>query len=429
MTPPKTRRPRGTGSIYQRKSDQLWVGSVIVGTRPDGRPDRRAVYAKTKSDAQRKMRDVMRQRDRGELGDSGNTRATIQQWSEAWLTMHAHKVRPKTLATDRGVVRKWIVPTIGRRRLADLTPADVRKLRDAVTDAGNTTTTAAHAQRTLMTMLKAAVREGLTVPPRVFLVDMPSKSVNDRSAIPVDQALAMLRVARERPDATRWVAALLQGMRQGEALGLTWDCVNLDAGLLDVSWQLQSLTKGHATPDRWEARHLVDGYWLTRPKTNAGQRLIPLVPWMRAALVEARSNAVFKALAEASEPTPEGAAALKKAVAHLIPFMEEEKKLVDAGTHVRVKVTKKQYKPRERKDSPPAPLKLERQNGRYKQESESETEDTETEVTESEYEEERPRARQARREMKKTLRVVEKVDAVLNQVHNPYFSMLSNRWR
>jgi hypothetical protein len=109
--------------------------------------------------------------------------------------------------------------------------------------------------------------------------------------------------------------------------------------------------------------------------------------------------------------------------------MEEEKKLVDAGTHVRVKVTKKQYKPRERKDSPPAPLKLERQNGRYKQESESETEDTETEVTESEYEEERPRARQARREMKKTLRVVEKVDAVLNQVHNPYFSMLSNRWR
>jgi hypothetical protein len=36
-----------------------------------------------------------------------------------------------------------------------------------------------------------------------------------------------------------------------------------------------------------------------------------------AALVEAHSNAVFKALAEASEPTPEGAAALNKAVAHL----------------------------------------------------------------------------------------------------------------
>lgn len=129
--------------------------------------------------------------------------------------------------------------------------------------------------------------------------------------------------------------------------------------------------------------------------------------------------------------------------------MEEEKKLIEAGTHVRVKVTKKQYKPRERKDSPPAPLKLVRQNGRYEEPSDTdrergsynrrytpsdteeptETEVSDTEVTESEYEEERPKARRARREMKKTLRVVEKVDAVLNQVQNPYLSMLSSRWR
>lgn len=113
--------------------------------------------------------------------------------------------------------------------------------------------------------------------------------------------------------------------------------------------------------------------------------------------------------------------------------LEEEKKLVDAGTHVRVKVTKKQYKPRERKDSPPAPLKLKRTDTRHEEPSDTEepteTEVSDTEVTESEYEEERPKARRARREMKKTLRVVEKVDAVLNQVQNPYLSMLSNRWR
>lgn len=116
--------------------------------------------------------------------------------------------------------------------------------------------------------------------------------------------------------------------------------------------------------------------------------------------------------------------------------LEEEKKLIEAGTHVRVKVTKREYKPRERKDSPPAPLKLERQNGRYKEpytpsdtDEPTETEVSDSEVTESEFEDERPKARRARREMKKTLRVVEKVDAVLNQVQNPYLSMLSSRWR
>lgn len=107
--------------------------------------------------------------------------------------------------------------------------------------------------------------------------------------------------------------------------------------------------------------------------------------------------------------------------------VEEEKKLVEAGTHVRVKVTKREYKPRT-----PKPLPLKREN-ETKDDSESDTEygttetEADTEVTDTE--DERPKARRVRREMKKNLRVVEKVDAVLNQVQNPYLSMLSSRWR
>lgn len=32
------------------------------------------------------------------------------------------------------------------------------------------------------------------------------------------------------PDHSRWDMSLLQGLRQGEALGLTWECVDLGAG-------------------------------------------------------------------------------------------------------------------------------------------------------------------------------------------------------
>lgn len=109
--------------------------------------------------------------------------------------------------------------------------------------------------------------------------------------------------------------------------------------------------------------------------------------------------------------------------------LEEEKKLIEAGTHVRVKVTKKQYKPRT-----PKPLPLKRENEAKNDSSDdddtgiTETE-TDTGLSDTETEDERPKARKVRREMKKTLRVVEKVDAVLNQVQNPYLSMLSNRWR
>jgi hypothetical protein len=113
---------------------------------------------------------------------------------------------------------------------------------------------------------------------------------------------------------------------------------------------------------------------------------------------------------------------------------EEQQKLLDAGTHVRVKIKeKKQYKPRE----PSKPLPLRRTKAYEKTDnSESDGDDTdtvtetETDLTDSEIDE-RPKQRRVRREMKKTLRVVEKVNQVLNNAPptNPYLSMLQGRWQ
>lgn len=121
---------------------------------------------------------------------------------------------------------------------------------------------------------------------------------------------------------------------------------------------------------------------------------------------------------------------------------EEEQKLLDAGTHVRVKVSKKEYKPREKKvesPNPPKPLPLRRTKAYEKthdSESDSDLNDTitetETDLTEDDSEiDERPKQRRVRREMKKTLRVVEKVNQALSYAPptNPYLTMLQNRWQ
>lgn len=116
----------------------------------------------------------------------------------------------------------------------------------------------------------------------------------------------------------------------------------------------------------------------------------------------------------------------------------EEEEKIQAGTHVRVKLAEKRvYKPRAEKMPDPLPLKRQdaySNDARRKvrmpivEESDTVTE-TETEEEEEEEEEERPKARAVRREMKKTLRVVEKVDAAIQQATNPYLSMLQGRWR
>lgn len=286
----KSRRPKGTGTLSQR-ADGLWVGRVDAGYTPTGTRRRLTVSSRSKAQAQAKLHALQTRIAAGEVAIAGSARATVRTWADAWLPLHATTVRPTTYVTDAGTIRKWVVPTIGHRRLADLTPADMRALRTAITSLGRSTTTALHAHRIVVKMLRDAVDEGHVVPPRVLKTRKPGMAASDRSALPVDQAAAVLHVALARPDAPRWVSALLQGLRQGESLGLTWDCIDFDRGLLDVSWQLQRLGDAARRPDRWEERHLTGTAYLTRPKTAAGRRVIPLVPWLHAALEQARHEA------------------------------------------------------------------------------------------------------------------------------------------
>jgi integrase len=133
----------------------------------------------------------------------------------------------------------------------------------------------------------------------VLLVKAPAQVVSDRDAIPLEDVKALLKVLHARLGDVRWVAALLHGMRQGEALGLTWDAVDFEHSRIDVSWQLQTLpyldvkdqARGFRVPEGFEARHLILSYHLTRPKTHAGTRIVPLMPWMADALIQWRKVA------------------------------------------------------------------------------------------------------------------------------------------
>lgn len=291
------RRQYGTGSIRQRK-DGKWVGTLEAGFTARGTRRRVSVVAPTQAKAKQRLKEKQDAMVREGAPAQTSGRATVKTWADTWLPIHAARVRPKTYGTDAGAVAKWIIPTIGRKRLEGLTPGDVRAVHVAIRNAGRSSTTARQAHWVLRKMLNDALLEGHRVPPNVLLVEAPAAAVHDRTAIPTDQAKAILAQAVEGGNGARWVMALLQGMRQAEVLGLTWDAVDLEAGTLDVSWQLQTVpyrdkrnrAAGFRVPDGYDAQHLVHGYHLTRPKTARGQRIIPLVPWAVTALRQWRDG-------------------------------------------------------------------------------------------------------------------------------------------
>lgn len=287
-----TRRQYGTGSVYPRSSDGLWIGKVAVGFTPTGGRRYAHVSGKTEAEAKRKLNAKVKDLAVNGAPESGTSRATVRSYSTGWLDRRSHELRPKAYSAVSSAMSAHVIPTIGHRPLADLTPGDVRSVHDAMRKAGKSQSAMRGAHWALTAMLKDATVEGHNVPSRVLLVKAPAKGITDREAIPTEHAVTLLRHAAEMGGGSRWVAALLNGMRQGECLGLTWDAIDFDAEMIDVSWQLQELPyldKAAGTfrvPDGYERRHLYGRYHLVRPKTARGQRLVPMVPWLSASLRE-----------------------------------------------------------------------------------------------------------------------------------------------
>lgn len=317
-----SRRDYGTGSLYQRhdhptcppadehgqrpahKCQGRWLGVVDAGFTANGTRRRITVTGKTKGVVVRKLRDKAAERERA--GHAGARRTvTVAKWSSEWLAEIETKVSPSAYETDKAAMR-YIVKTIGHVKIADLTPAHVRSVAAAIRSAGLSSSTALRYHGSLIRMLKAAALEGYNLAPNVLLAENPTKAVNDRQDIPLADALTILRHLTRRvdgalvmPDSSRWSLAFLQGVRQAEALGLTWDEVDLPGETLTVSWQLKSLryrekgnpAAGFVVPDGYEARHLIGATHLVRPKSTAGWRVMPLVPWAVSALTDWQESA------------------------------------------------------------------------------------------------------------------------------------------
>ncbi|WP_461031161.1 site-specific integrase [Trueperella pyogenes] len=292
-------REYGDGQFFYSESRKRWIGRIEAGYTSTGGRRQIQVSHKDKGKAWDKFQALRRKvRLEGLPAEGMASSPKVAAWIEKWLANRVHDVRPKTFASERSVLRKHVIPALGMKQLDQLRPSDLRTLTRAMAAAGSNSTHQGYGQRIFVQTLKDAATEGYTIAPGIFHARKPAEAINTRTSLPLDDAIAMLQVAATRPDSSRWVAAFLQGMRQAECLGLTWDAVDLDAETVDVSWQLQELpyldreAETFRIPDGFEAIHLTRSFHLTRPKTAAGQRILPLVPWMTAQLHQLKARGV-----------------------------------------------------------------------------------------------------------------------------------------
>lgn len=239
--------------MRQRK-DGSWEACVAF----DGR--RFWARGRTRAEARQRLADLKRDHAVGEL--VAPSRVTVAEHMEAWLEANRGNWRPSTASGYEGIVRNYIVPAWGRRKLQALTAADIARQYGRWRDAGVGRRTLAIIHARLHRALRQAVLWGAISRNPAAGVEPPRSQSRRPQLWSAEEARRFV----DGLDGETWdgvLAALLigGGLRLGEACGLRWEDMAPDASTVTV----------------WRTRTLIRREWVEgEPKTGAGVRTVTL---------------------------------------------------------------------------------------------------------------------------------------------------------
>jgi integrase len=286
------RRPNGDGTVYYDSTRRRWEGQLRV-TAGDGTTSRRKVTAPTEAEARAKLRALAVAADEARLPRNRNV--TVSAFLDEW----AKNVLPDSVAPATGrlyadVIRLYIKPHLGKKRIASLRPSEVTAMVRQLSNAGLSPNTIRTARSVLRRALRYALHDGLVTrnaAADAFGIRVPPHQ--GRTMTP-DQAREFITAVGDHRLSAAWTVALACGLRLGETLGLAWSDIDTTTRTLQVRRALK--------------RHPSHGLELSEPKTASGLRTIHLPELVVQALAQHRNVTAHEAdeAGDVWEPLPLG---------------------------------------------------------------------------------------------------------------------------
>jgi integrase len=277
-------------AVVKRRS-----GNYAIVYRVNGRQIWESI-GPSKREAERAERERRRAADRGEW--IAPSRTSLEQYGRGWLLIRdpsrvaatgggrtRTRLEASTFDQYASVLERHVFPRLGARHLGSLRTADVDALIHELEAEGRAPGTVRNVIVPLRKMLADAVRQGLLIANPASNADLPPAQDFVGQEIPSEDTNAIRVALAElaRPDPLRdgepdlffvhlFDVALATGLRLGELRGLRWGDVDFERSVIRVRQAYSRRT-------------------LKRPKTDAGNRSVPLFASAEVAMRELAARA------------------------------------------------------------------------------------------------------------------------------------------
>ena len=221
---------------------------------------RQTIYARTYSDITKKLRDSQYE-DEKQL-NVVDSKMTLDEWYEVWLATckkHCRDTTKRTYAIQYNRLRK----DLGWRKLTNLNLVIIQEAFNHL----KSDSSRRDCKAVLVDILNRALETDLINKNVAVSVNtkIEGKEQVEKRVLTPDEIETLYRSAKDSQLYPFFVLALNTGMRMGEILGLTWDCVDFQNGIIRVEKTLCYL------PNNGKAI-----YEFHPPKSKAGKRNIPM---------------------------------------------------------------------------------------------------------------------------------------------------------
>lgn len=174
---------------------------------------------------QKRMADLRYEVEHGLKGKGDNV--TLNEWFDTWLNVHKKRtIKESTQVRYHDMYERYIKPSLGKRRIGDLTPLVVEKLLQGMADDDYSTKTIKDVYNIINAMVKYAVHNRLISFNVCAGVETPKTKKKEIRVLTLGEQQELLKYAEDRLHRNLIHVALGTGMRAGEMLGLTWDDID-----------------------------------------------------------------------------------------------------------------------------------------------------------------------------------------------------------